>query len=79
MFYVLGTPNHHKECFIFIFNHCSKIRRITFHLHICSLLHIVFVFFPMMYIIDIVKRGSAYKHLLLLLPFQSDNENFVTC
>ena len=32
-------------------------------------------FFPMMYIIDIVKRGSAYKHLLSLLLFQSDNEN----
>ena len=31
-------------------------------------------FFPYMYIIDIVKRGSAYKHLLLLLPFQSDIE-----
>ena len=30
--------------------------------------------FPMMYIIDRVKRGSAYKHLLLLLPFQSENE-----
>ena len=37
------------------------------------------VFSPIMYIIDIVKRGSAYKHLLLLLPFQSDNENVVTC
>ena len=32
-----------------------------------------------MYIIDIVKRGSAYKHLLLLLPFQSDIENVATC
>ena len=31
----------------------------------------------MMYIIDIVKRGIAYKHLLLLLPFQSDNEKNV--
>ena len=38
-----------------------------------------FCFFPIMYIIDIVKRGGAYKHLLLLLPFQSDNENVVTC
>ena len=35
--------------------------------------------FPIMYIIDIVKRGSVYKHLLLLLPFQSDNKNVVTC
>ena len=26
-----------------------------------------------MYIIDIVKRQSAYEHLLLLLPFQSDS------
>ena len=34
-------------------------------------------FFPYMYIIDIVKRGSAYKHLLL--PFQSDIENVATC
>ena len=37
------------------------------------------LFFPMMYIIDIVKRGSVYKHLFLLLPFQSDNKNVVTC
>ena len=39
-----------------------------------------FMFYsPMMYIIDIVKRGSAYRYLLLLLPFQSDNEhNFFT-
>ena len=35
---------------------------------------LLFYFFPIMYIIDIVKRGSAYKNLLLLLPFQSDNE-----
>ena len=40
---------------------------------------LLFLFFHMMYIIDIVKRGSAYKHLLLLLPFQSDNENVVAC
>ena len=39
---------------------------------------LLLLFFPIMYIIDIVKRGSAYKHLLLLLPFQSYNEN-VTC
>ena len=39
----------------------------------------VVVFSPKMHIIEIVKRGSAYKHLLLLLPFQSDNENVVTC
>ena len=25
------------------------------------------------------KGGSAYKHLLLLLPFQSDIENVATC
>ena len=43
------------------------------------LLLFLLLFFPIMYIIDIVKRGSAYKHLLLLLPFQSDNENVVTC
>ena len=36
----------------------------------------IFVFFPMMYVIDIVKSGSAYKHLFLLQPFQSDNELF---
>ena len=40
---------------------------------------LLLLFFPMMYIIDIVKRGSAYKHLLLLLPFQSDKENVVSC
>ena len=38
-----------------------------------------FFFFSYMYTIDIVKRGSAYKHLLLLLPFQSDIENVATC
>ena len=43
------------------------------------LLLLFLFFFPIMYIIDIVKRGSVYKHLLLLLPFQSDNENVVTC
>ena len=48
-------------------------------LMIFVLLLLLFCFFPIMYIIDIVKRGSAYKHLLLLLPFQSDNENVVTC
>ena len=36
-------------------------------------------FFSYMNIIDIVKRGSAYKNLLLLLPFQSDIENVATC
>ena len=40
---------------------------------------LLFIFFSYMYIIDIVKRGSAYKHLLLLLPFQSDMENVATC
>ena len=40
---------------------------------------LLFFFFPYMYIIDIIKRGSAYKHLLLLLPFQSDIENVATC
>ena len=40
---------------------------------------LLLLFFPYMYIIDIVKRGSAYKHLLLLLPFQSDIENVATC
>ena len=40
---------------------------------------LLFFFFSYMYIIDIVKRGSAYKHLLLLLPFQSDIENVATC
>ena len=38
----------------------------------------VFVFFPIMHIIDIVKMGSAYSHLLLHLPFQSDIEIFLT-
>ena len=40
---------------------------------------LLLLFFSYMYIIDIVKRGSAYKHLLLLLPFQSDIENVATC
>ena len=40
---------------------------------------LLFFFLSNMYIIDIVKMGSAYKHLLLLLIFQSDNENVVTC
>ena len=35
---------------------------------------LLYFFFSYMYIIDIVKMGSAYKHLLLLLPFQSDIE-----
>ena len=48
-------------------------------LMIFVLLLLFLLFFPIMYIIDIVKRGSAYKHLLLLLPFQSDNENVVAC
>ena len=48
-------------------------------LMIFVLLLLFLLFFPMMYIIDIVKMGSAYKHLLLLLPFQSDNENVATC
>ena len=39
---------------------------------------LLFFFLHIMYIIGIVKRGSAYKHLILLLPFQSDNENVVT-
>ena len=45
---------------------------------LCFIVVIIF-FFSYMYIIDIVKRGSAYKHLLLLLPFQSDMENVATC
>ena len=40
---------------------------------------LLLLFFSYMYNIDIVKRGSAYKHLLLLLPFQSDIENVATC
>ena len=43
-------------------------------LMIFVLLLLFFYFFSYMYIIDIVKRGSAYKHLLLLLTFQSDIE-----
>ena len=40
---------------------------------------LLLLFFFYMYIIDIVKSGSAYKHLLLILPFQSDIENVATC
>ena len=40
---------------------------------------LLLLFFSYMYIIDIVKMESAYKHLLLLLPFQSDIENVATC
>ena len=38
------------------------------------MIFVLLLLFSYMYIIDIVKRGSAYKHLLLLLPFQSDIE-----
>ena len=48
-------------------------------LMIFILLLVLFFFLSYMYIIDIVKMGSAYKHLLLLLPFQSDIENVATC
>ena len=45
---------------------------------VLTLMFFVFVVvFPMMYVIDIVKRGSANKHLLQLLPFQSDNKFFI--
>ena len=50
----------------------------VFYFHYKILL-LFLLFFPIMYMNDIVKRGSAYKHLILLLPFQSDNENVVTC
>ena len=45
---------------------------------ILSLMIFVFVvvFLPIMHIIDIVKRGSAYEHLLLHLRIQSDNNFF---
>ena len=53
---------------------------LTLMIFVLLLLFLLFLlFFPIMYIIDKVKRGSAYKHLLLLLPFLSDNENVVTC
>ena len=55
--------------FLQIYAACSNFNDLCF----------VVFFPPIMYIIDIVKRGSAYKHLLLLLRFQSDNENVVTC
>ena len=61
---------------IFFFLYFDKYMLLVLTLMIFVLL---LLFFPIMYIIDIVKRGSAYKHLLLLLPFQSDNENVVTC
>ena len=47
-------------------------------LHVLTLIKkkiIIFFFSPMMHVIEIVKMGSAYKHLLLLLPFQSDSDN----
>ena len=44
---------------------------------VLTLIISVFVYlFPIMYIIDRVKRGSAYNHLLLHLPLQSDNDFF---
>ena len=61
---------------IFFFLYFDKYMLLVLTLMIFVLL---LLFFPIMYIIEIVKRGSAYKHLLLLLPFQSDNENVVTC
>ena len=33
-------------------------------------------FFPLVCVIDKVKRENACKNLLILLPFQSDNEIF---
>ena len=63
---------------IIIFLYFDKYMLLVLTLMIFVLL-LLFLFFSYMYIIDIVKRGSAYKHLLLLLPFQSDIENFATC
>ena len=40
------------------------------------IIFVLVVFPPIMYVIEIVTSGSAYKHLLLLLPFQSDNDFF---
>ena len=65
-----------KRLYDFFFLYFDKYMLLVLTLMIFVLL---LLFFPIMYIIDIVKRGSAYKHLLLLLPFQSDNENVVTC
>ena len=64
---------------IFIFFYFDKYMLLVLTLMIFVLLFLFLLFFPIMYIVDIVKMGSAYKHLLLLLPFQSDNENVVTC
>ena len=61
-------------CFLYF----DKYMLLVLTLMILVLLLFCFVF-SYMYIIDIVKRGSAYKHLLLLLPFQSDIENVATC
>ena len=61
---------------IIIFLYFDKYMLLVLTLMIFVLL---LLFFSYMYIIDIVKRGSAYKHLLLLLPFQSDIENVATC
>ena len=63
---------------IIIFLYFDKYMLLVLTLIIFVLL-LLLLFFLYMYIIDIVKRGSAYKHLLLLLPFQSDIENVATC
>ena len=65
-----------NDCMIYLFLYFDKYMLLVLTLMIFVLL---LLFFPIMYIIDIVKMGSAYKHLLLHLPFQSDNENVVTC
>ena len=64
---------------IIIFIYFDKYMLLVLTLMIFVLLLLFYFIFPMMYIIDIVKRGSAYKHLLLLLPFQSDIKNVATC
>ena len=63
----------------YFFLYFDKYMLLVLTLMIFILLLLFLLFFPIMYIIDIVKMGSAYKHLLLLLPFQSDNKNVVTC
>ena len=62
---------------IIIFLYFDKYMLLVLTLMIFVLL--LLFLFSYMYIIDIVKRGSIYKHLLLLLPFQSDIENVATC
>ena len=64
---------------IITFLYFDKYMLLVLTLMIFVLLLLFILFFFYMYIIDIVKRGSAYKHLLLLLPFQSDIKNVATC